>query len=546
MKKIIIFSFILIFSLVFSSIPTVIQASSSIPQTSFHYGAQGSEVQKLQDALVNLGYLQLTADQYSGGYGIFGRKTRAALALYQADNGIDGNKGYYYGSLTRNSLVNNYGGNNTNQSSANPSTSCSTKLFALGDSLAQQYQQNIGGGGSGANGAVLNNNGGHNQVGASPLTISNFAVNLSPAQLDYIKQNGVAIFSGTNNLGQLEYVKTTVDFLINQKGISPSQIYLANVDLPNAQTFNSGVDGIVSQYGVRLIDIKNLAHDSDGHPELAGFNQAIAQARGCNSANPTTSSSGLPNQPVIASSFSGGSTQTGSTQTGSAPTVNSNPTPATTPSSSNTNTTGPAVAPGVAINGTLNGIAVKYQCNPTAAHVTKITDCRYNYLSGMTEKITGAPADCSISGNPYQWACGVFSFFGGKDGGGGSTAIPNPYATTVSGLNTDTQNYSAMRWNYAALSPSNQGEGPTVLTNYFLQLYNPASTGCVNTYPVDWGPDPRGIYANPRSYDLSRLDVIGLGNNVSGTSVQQDKTIIYSRLIPRSGNKVGLTDTCFK
>ncbi|HZS43246.1 MAG TPA: peptidoglycan-binding protein [Candidatus Paceibacterota bacterium] len=109
MKKFFIpLSFTLLFlllSLFFIS-ETKAQNTTYIPQGSFHYGATGSEVERLQDALVVLGYLQLSSSDYdNGGYGSFGPKTRAALAQYQADNGIfGGNNGYYYGPQTRQNL----------------------------------------------------------------------------------------------------------------------------------------------------------------------------------------------------------------------------------------------------------------------------------------------------------------------------------------------------------------------------------------------------------------------------------------------------------
>ncbi len=126
MKKLSFFSLSLLISValtsfLFNATAVHAQALSSIPQTNFHYGAQGIEVQKLQDALVNLGYLQLTADQYSGGYGIFGRKTRAALEQYQADSGISGAvNGYYYGPHTRESLQNDLGAGESNDLAALP------------------------------------------------------------------------------------------------------------------------------------------------------------------------------------------------------------------------------------------------------------------------------------------------------------------------------------------------------------------------------------------------------------------------------------------
>jgi hypothetical protein len=80
---------------------------STPPSTSLQPGAQGQDVQKLQDYLVHTGYL--TADQMGTGPGIYGPQTTAAVAKMQKDLGVQagGNAGYY-GPKTQAALSSKY------------------------------------------------------------------------------------------------------------------------------------------------------------------------------------------------------------------------------------------------------------------------------------------------------------------------------------------------------------------------------------------------------------------------------------------------------
>jgi len=150
------------------------------------------------------------------------------------------------------------------------------KFFALGDSIAQEYETQVGGGGPYANGHIINDATGYNQVGASPTTIANFASALSTEQINYIKTNGIIIFSGTNNPSQILAVETTVKYLVRERGINPNQIYLSNIlnTVPGSSTFNSTIavfasQDVEGQGKIHLVDIQNL-HSSDGvHPVLS-------------------------------------------------------------------------------------------------------------------------------------------------------------------------------------------------------------------------------------------------------------------------------------
>ena len=68
-------------------------------------GDKGEAVKQLQNWLVSQGYL--TQAQMNTGPGIYGPKTKAAIAAYQAANGID-TKGYpgYYGPITKQYIAN--------------------------------------------------------------------------------------------------------------------------------------------------------------------------------------------------------------------------------------------------------------------------------------------------------------------------------------------------------------------------------------------------------------------------------------------------------
>jgi peptidoglycan hydrolase-like protein with peptidoglycan-binding domain len=72
------------------------------PQVDLRRGAEGPEVQKLQNAMVKLGYM--TREQVNTGPGIFGPMTEAAVSKFQGDKGITPDSGIY-GPKTRAALT---------------------------------------------------------------------------------------------------------------------------------------------------------------------------------------------------------------------------------------------------------------------------------------------------------------------------------------------------------------------------------------------------------------------------------------------------------
>jgi peptidoglycan hydrolase-like protein with peptidoglycan-binding domain len=77
------------------------------PQVDLRRGAEGPEVQKLQNAMVKLGYM--TREQVNTGPGIFGPMTEAAVSKFQGDKGITPDSGIY-GPKTRAALTKALGG----------------------------------------------------------------------------------------------------------------------------------------------------------------------------------------------------------------------------------------------------------------------------------------------------------------------------------------------------------------------------------------------------------------------------------------------------
>jgi len=73
----------------------------TVPQSDLQRGAQGEEVQQLQSALVNLGYM--TQAQMDTGPGTFGPQTEASLKGFQADRGLEADG--VYGPQTRGALT---------------------------------------------------------------------------------------------------------------------------------------------------------------------------------------------------------------------------------------------------------------------------------------------------------------------------------------------------------------------------------------------------------------------------------------------------------
>jgi hypothetical protein len=167
------------------------------------------------------------------------------------------------------------------------------KLFALGDSIAREYQQQIGGGGTGGDGAETNNNITHNRIGAIPLTIRTFQQSLTSDQLNYIKSNGIAVFSGTNDIDEYNETELTIASLIKTNGVPAKGIYLVNVSnsvrntsksaiLKTGDQFNQKLKDFVTNdpdvTGIHLVDISQIHADVNSHPDLQPFLQTMKNA----------------------------------------------------------------------------------------------------------------------------------------------------------------------------------------------------------------------------------------------------------------------------
>ncbi len=81
----------------------------SVPQNDLQRGMEGAEVEQLQTALVDLGYM--TQEQMNTGPGIFGPQTEASLKRFQGEHGVPSTG--YYGPLTREALTRVAGGTGT-------------------------------------------------------------------------------------------------------------------------------------------------------------------------------------------------------------------------------------------------------------------------------------------------------------------------------------------------------------------------------------------------------------------------------------------------
>jgi peptidoglycan hydrolase-like protein with peptidoglycan-binding domain len=79
--------------------------SSAVPQTDLERGESGPEVEKLQHALVQLGYM--TEQQVRTGPGVFGPQTEAALKRFQTEHGVPSTG--TYGPQTRKALSSEVG-----------------------------------------------------------------------------------------------------------------------------------------------------------------------------------------------------------------------------------------------------------------------------------------------------------------------------------------------------------------------------------------------------------------------------------------------------
>jgi peptidoglycan hydrolase-like protein with peptidoglycan-binding domain len=77
------------------------QVTAGVPSADLQQGDRGSEVQKLQEALVQLGYL--TQADINTGPGIFGPKTEAAVKRFQAEHHVPTTG--YFGPQTRRALA---------------------------------------------------------------------------------------------------------------------------------------------------------------------------------------------------------------------------------------------------------------------------------------------------------------------------------------------------------------------------------------------------------------------------------------------------------
>lgn len=77
------------------------QVTAGVPTADLQEGDRGSEVQKLQEALVQLGYL--TQADVNTGLGIFGPKTEAAVKRFQAEHHVPTTG--YFGPQTRRALT---------------------------------------------------------------------------------------------------------------------------------------------------------------------------------------------------------------------------------------------------------------------------------------------------------------------------------------------------------------------------------------------------------------------------------------------------------
>lgn len=86
---------------------TTQQQQGTAPTTNLQPGAQGTDVNALQNYLVQQGYL--TPQQISGGQGVYGPQTTAAVAKLQKDLGIQaGSSQGYYGPQTQAALQQKY------------------------------------------------------------------------------------------------------------------------------------------------------------------------------------------------------------------------------------------------------------------------------------------------------------------------------------------------------------------------------------------------------------------------------------------------------
>lgn len=114
--------------------------SSTPPTSSLQPGAQGDDVKKLQDYLVQQGYL--TPDQIGTGAGTYGPQTTAAVAKMQGDLGVQAGTGAgFYGPQTQSALAQKYQGLHASMSGSSPDSSATARQ-SIQDSLSEQQTQN--------------------------------------------------------------------------------------------------------------------------------------------------------------------------------------------------------------------------------------------------------------------------------------------------------------------------------------------------------------------------------------------------------------------
>ncbi|HEY6018607.1 MAG TPA: peptidoglycan-binding domain-containing protein, partial [Candidatus Paceibacterota bacterium] len=118
------------------------QPQTAPPGTSLQPGAQGQDVQNLQNWLVQHGYL--SSDQIGTGAGVYGPQTTAAVAKLQKDLGVNPGTGAgYYGPQTQQALAQKYGALHSalTSSGAAPDTSAAGREAVQG-ALDQSQNSN--------------------------------------------------------------------------------------------------------------------------------------------------------------------------------------------------------------------------------------------------------------------------------------------------------------------------------------------------------------------------------------------------------------------
>jgi predicted chitinase len=108
----------------------------SVPQSDLQRGMEGAEVEQLQTALVDMGYM--TQAQMDTGPGIFGPQTESSLKRFQAENGVPSTG--YYGPLTREALTRKAGESSGGPTGPGPVTGPGTEPGSAGGVSVQQLR----------------------------------------------------------------------------------------------------------------------------------------------------------------------------------------------------------------------------------------------------------------------------------------------------------------------------------------------------------------------------------------------------------------------